>query len=66
MDTFMLDTLVATQDEKNQGQEMVQDLKWQKPEESDNLQKSERPADDYMDSRGLDRDTHGKKDEVKK
>jgi len=42
-----------------------QDLTDQKPEESDNLQKSARPADDYMDSHGLDRDTHGKKDKDK-
>ena len=38
-----------------------QDLIKQKPEETDNLQKSERPADDYMASRGLDPETHGKK-----
>ena len=44
--------------------EQQQDLAHQKPEETDNLQKSERPADDYCDSKKLDRDTLGKsKDE---
>ena len=37
-----------------------QDLAHQKPEETDNLQKSERPAKDYCDERGIDPETHGK------
>lgn len=40
--------------------EQDQDLKHQKPEETDNLQKSARPAKDYIDSRGLDAETLGK------
>ena len=43
----------------------VQDLGHQKPEETDNLQKSARPSDDYMDSHGLSRETHGKKEDEK-
>lgn len=43
--------------------EQSQDLTHQKPEQTDNLQKSERPSDDYMDSHNLDRETHGKKEE---
>lgn len=43
---------------KSENQE--QDLAWQKPEESDNLQKSVRPDGDYMRDRGLNPDTHGK------
>lgn len=42
-------------------EEQDQDLKHQKPEETDNLQKSERPDSDYMKSKELDPDTHGKK-----
>jgi len=42
-------------------EKQVQDLLHQKPEETDNIQKSERPSDDYMDSRGLDHETHGNK-----
>ena len=49
--------------EEKKMNEQDQDLDYQKPEETDNLQKSERPADDYMDSRGLDHETHGKKPE---
>jgi hypothetical protein len=30
-----------------------QDLNWQREEESDNLQKSERPDKEYMDERNL-------------
>lgn len=45
-------------DEKKQ----LQDLTWQKPGESDNIQKSERPDTDYMKSRDLNPETHGKKD----
>ncbi len=41
--------------------EQLDDLAHQKPEETDNLQKSERPSDDYMDTHELDRETHGKK-----
>ena len=37
-----------------------QDLINQKPEETDNLQKSERPDDTYCKSRGIDPETHGK------
>lgn len=40
--------------------EQDQDLKHQKPEESDNLNKSESPDSEYMKDRGLDRETHGK------
>ncbi len=45
--------------------EQEQDLKWQKPEESDNLQKSVRPDGDYMRDRGLNPDTHGKSESEK-
>jgi len=47
--------------------EQDQDLKHQKPEETDNLQKSERPNKDYCKDRGIDQDTQGKekKDEEK-
>lgn len=45
--------------EQNQ-QPQTQDLNWQHPEESDNLQKSERPNTDYMKDRDLDPETHGK------
>jgi len=38
-----------------------QDLINHKPEETDNIQKSERPDDAYMKSRGLDPETQGKK-----
>lgn len=41
--------------------EQKQDLSHQKPQETDNLQKSERPSKDYCDERGIDPDTHGKK-----
>lgn len=41
--------------------EQPQDLLHQKPEETDNLNKSERPADDYLKSRELDPKTLGKK-----
>jgi hypothetical protein len=41
-------------------EEQDQDLKHQKPEETDNLQKSARPAKDYCEDRGLDQDTLGK------
>jgi len=40
-----------------------QDLLFQHPEETDNIQKSERPDAEYMKDRGLDQDTHGKKHE---
>ena len=46
--------------------EQVQDLTHQKPEETDNLAKSERPDDGFMDSHNMDRETHGKKEEEKK
>lgn len=42
-------------------EEQKQDLKHHKTEETDNLVKSERPSDDYMDSHEMDRETHGKK-----
>lgn len=41
--------------------EQTQDLSHQKPEETDNLQKSARPDDTYTDTHELDRDTLGKK-----
>lgn len=41
-------------------EEQKQDLNHQKPEETDNLSKSERPADDYLKSRALDPETLGK------
>jgi len=41
-------------------EEQDQDLVHQHPEETDNLQKSERPDSDYMKDRGLDPETHGK------
>lgn len=40
-------------------EEQTQDLTHQKPAGGE-LNKSERPADDYMDTHGLDRDTHEK------
>lgn len=42
-------------------EEQKQDLTWQTPEETDTLAKAERPADDFMDTNELDRDSHGKK-----
>ena len=55
----------AEMDDKKEDkkEEQAVDLGHQKPEETDNLQKSERPADDYMESRDLDKETHGKKEE---
>jgi hypothetical protein len=41
-------------------EQQPQDLNHQKPEETDNLQKSARPAKDYCEDRGLDQDTLGK------
>ena len=41
--------------------EQTQDLGHHKPEETDNIQKSERPAKDYCDSREIDPETQGKK-----
>lgn len=35
------------------------DLKWQKPEESENIQKSVNPDAGYMDSHSLCRKCHG-------
>jgi hypothetical protein len=45
----------------NKPEPQKQDLIHQKPEETDNLSKSERPSKDYLDSRRLDPDTLGKK-----
>jgi hypothetical protein len=49
--------------DNNQGikkEEQKQDLTWQKPEETDNLQKSEKPARDYCEDRHIDPETQGK------
>lgn len=46
--------------ETKKADDQDQDLKHQKPEESDNLQKSESPDSEYMKDRGLNRETHGK------
>ena len=48
-------------DKKKKLEDQTQDLSHQKPEETDNLNKSERPADDYLKSRELDADTLGKR-----
>ena len=44
--------------------EMPQDLAHHKTEETDNLVKAERPADDFMKDHDLDKETHGKTEEV--
>lgn len=44
----------------NKDEEQKQDLAYQKPEETDNLQKSARPSKDYCEDRGLDQDSLGK------
>jgi len=53
--------MTADQKKPEQEKEMPQDLKHHRPEETDELAKSEHPADDFMDSKQLDRETHGKK-----
>jgi len=50
-------------EEGKEEEDQPQDLAHQKPEETNNLNKSERPSDDYLDSRGLDHDTLGKKED---
>jgi hypothetical protein len=42
-------------------EEQKQDLNYQKPEETDNIQKSAHPDADYMKDRNLDPETHGRK-----
>ena len=39
-----------------------QDLTHHKTEETDNLVKAERPADDFMKQNDMDKETHGKKE----
>ena len=43
-------------------EDQKQDLAHQKPEETDNLQKSARPNKDYCQDRGIDQDTQGKEE----
>lgn len=45
--------------------EMEQDLAHHKTEETDTLVKAENPADDFMKSKELDKETHGHKEEKK-
>lgn len=44
-------------------EDQKQDLSWQKPEETDNLQKSAKPARDYCEDRKIDQETQGKEKE---
>lgn len=53
--------LFMSKDEDPKEKPQEPDLKHQKPEETDNLQKSERPDAEYMKDHELDPDTHGKK-----
>jgi len=53
---------VLDMNEKKEDEKQKQDLAHQKPEETDNLQKSARPDRSYCEDRGLDQDTLGKKD----
>jgi hypothetical protein len=46
--------------ETKKAEEQTQDLAHHKTEETDTLVKAERPADDFMKSNDLDKETHGK------
>jgi len=52
-----------TKEEVKKAEPQKQDLAHHKTEETDNLCKAENPADDFMDQKQLDRETHGKKKE---
>ena len=51
---------MSNEKELEKAEDQQQDLVKHKVEETDNLAKAEHPADDFMDSRKLDRETHGK------
>ena len=55
--------MTADPKEVKKAEDQPQDLSHHKTEETDELVKAERPADDFMDSHRLDRETHGKKKE---
>ena len=56
-----METKQQDETELTKAVEQKQDLTHHKTEETDNLVKAERPADDFMKQNDLDKETHGKK-----